>query len=157
MLSKATAEALDRLTAAASFINLMEVFVDDFIGCTKNNASFEHLQHFSRAMLYGVHSIFPPLEVMGHQGQDPISQKKVEQGEGTWEHTEEILGWLVDGAKFTVQLQLDKCTKILKLIKNVCQLKFCLLQKFQELAGKLQHASFRIPGGRVCFHQSTER
>ena len=151
ILSKATAKAVDRLTATASFINLTEVFVDDFIGCT-NNASFAHLQHFSRAMmLYGVHSIFPPPEVTGHQGQDPISQKKLEQGEGTWEHTKEILGWLVDGAKFTVQLQPDKCTKISKLLKKVCQLKFCPLQKFQELEGKLQHASFSIPGGKGLF------
>ena len=29
--------------------------------------------------------------------------------------------------------------------------KFCALQKFQELAGKLQHASFGIPGGKGLF------
>jgi len=103
MLDKARETAWQRLSAAASYVNLVEVFVDDFIGAT-NNSTMKHLEHFSRAMLFGVHSIFPPPAFSGHHGQDPVSQKKLAQGEGSWETTKEILGWLVDGAKFTVQL-----------------------------------------------------
>ena len=44
-----------------------------------------------------------------------------------------------------------KCEKISKLIKKVCKMKACPLLKFQELAGKLKHASFVIPGGRGLF------
>ena len=150
MMEEATASSYARLEAAAAHVNLTEVFVDDFIGAT-NNTNLEHLEHFSRAMLYGVHSIFPPPEIMGHQGQDPISQKKMDQGDGTWAHTKEILGWLIDGANFTLQLMPDKCEKICKLIKKVSSKQFCALQKFQELAGKLQHASFGIPGGKRLF------
>ena len=150
MLDSTTESALDRLTAAASFVNITEVFVDDFISAT-NNPDPDHLRHFSRAMLHGIHSIFPPPEVSGHQGEDPISQKKLKQGDGIWESTKEILGWLIDGAAFTIQLMPDKCIKIAKLIKKVCKMKFCPLQRFQELAGKLQHASFGIPGGKGLF------
>jgi len=63
-------------------------------------------------MIYGVHSIFPPPDVSGHHGEDPISQKKMDQGNGTWSMTKEILGWLVDGANFTIQLTLDKFKKV---------------------------------------------
>lgn len=93
-------EAHIRLQAAAAFVNLTEVFVDDFIAAT-NRTDETYLRHFSRAMLHGVHSIFPPPEVTGHNGEDPVSQKKLAQGEGTWEYTKEILGWLVDGSNFT--------------------------------------------------------
>ena len=96
MLDFTTESALDRLTAAASFINITEVFVDDFISAT-NNPDPDHLQHFSCAMLHGIHSFFPPPEISGHQGEDPISQKKLKQGDGLWESTKEILGWLLDG------------------------------------------------------------
>ena len=41
----------------------------------------------------------------------------------------------------------DKRTRIGKLWKQT----HCPLQKFQELAGKLQHASFSIPGGKALF------
>ena len=139
-----------RLQATTSFINLVEVFVDDFIGAT-NNLTRTHLEHFSRAMLFGVHSVFPPPDITGHQGEDPISQKKLHQGEGTWSHTKEILGWLVDGLNFTLSLLPEKCEKIVKLIKKVCKRPAVSLLKFQELAGKLQHASFGIPGGKGLF------
>ena len=59
---------------------------------------------------------------------------------------QEIPGWLIDGAAFTIQLMPDKYIKIAKLIKKCGKMKFCLLQKFQELAGKLQHTSFGILG-----------
>jgi len=150
LVNEAKESAISRLQAAAAFVNLVEVFVDDFVGAT-NNSDKSHLQHFSMAMLYGVHSIFPPPEVSGHHGQDPISQKKIDQGDGTWSTMKEILGWLVDGANFTIQLTPDKCEKIARLIKKVCKTKFCRVKKFQELAGKLQHASFGIPGGKGLF------
>ena len=139
-----------RLTAAATFTNLVEVFVDDFIAAT-NNSTEDHLRHFSRAMLTGVHSIFPPPHVSGHSGEDPVSQKKLRQGEGTWEVTKEILGWIVDGAQFTIQLPPEKCHKIVRLIKKLTKQNYTSLRRFQELAGKLQHASFGIPGGKGLF------
>ena len=101
MLANTKTSVAQRLLATATFTNLVEVFVDDFIAAT-NNTDSKHLEHFSRAMLFGVHSVFPPPEISGHQGEDPILQKKVLQGGGTWETTKEILGWLVDGAKFTL-------------------------------------------------------
>lgn len=69
------AENLHRLQAAAQVVNLIEVFMDNFIAVTNNTAK-SHLSHFSKAILHGVHSIFPPPEVTGHPGEDPISQKK---------------------------------------------------------------------------------
>jgi len=111
MVNGAKESAISRLHTAAAFVNLVHVFVDDFVGAT-NNSDKSHLQHFSRAMLYGVHSIFPPPDVSGHHGQDPISQKKMDQGNGTWSTMKEILGWLVDGANFTIQLTPDKCEKL---------------------------------------------
>jgi hypothetical protein len=73
-----------------------EVFVDDFVGIT-NNLSRAHLTHISRAMINGIHSIFPPPEVTTHTGGDPISEKKLDKGEGVWSHYKEVLGWDLDG------------------------------------------------------------
>lgn len=58
-------------------INLMEVYVDDFIGGT-NILDETHLTNLSRAILHGVHFIFPPPEVSGHTGEDPVSLKKTQ-------------------------------------------------------------------------------
>ena len=52
-------EALHRLHTAAHVTNILEVFVDDFV-VGRNNICRDHLQHFSDAIIHGIHSIFPP-------------------------------------------------------------------------------------------------
>ena len=99
-------EALDLATT----LDLIEVFVDDFIGCT-DNLTRSHLVKFTRAMMHGIHSIYPPPSVTGHTGGDPISEKKLKQLEGLWEHVKEILGWILNGANYTIRLPEKKVEK----------------------------------------------
>ena len=133
-------------------LTLIEVYVDDFIGVT-NDLRFEALTQLSRAMLHGIHSIFPPPSITGHCGHDPISEAKLEKGEGTWDYKKEILGWCFDGEAHTISLPIKKSKDIAKLISNTLKKRCITLNKFQQLAGKLQHASFGIPGGRSLFTQ----
>ncbi|GFH50466.1 hypothetical protein CTEN210_06942 [Chaetoceros tenuissimus] len=49
------------------FVNLIEVFVDDYIAIS-NAPTKQQLLHTSRAMLQGIHSIFPPPDITGHAG-----------------------------------------------------------------------------------------
>ena len=140
---------LDDLT---NTINLIEVFVDDFIGCT-DNLSISHLLNITRAMLHGVHSIFPPPPITGHTGGDPISEKKLDNLEGLWSHTKEILGWIIDGANYTIYLPPAKTEKIVKTIKTLSRTKRIALLQYQKIAGTLLHAAIGIPGGRGLFTQ----
>jgi hypothetical protein len=137
-------------TTAATDTTLVEVFVDDFIGAT-NNTSPAHLTKVSRAMIHGVHSIFPPPDISGHNGQDPVSEPKLNKGEGHWDHEKEVLGWVLNGKTFTLHLPKSKCEAIRQLINKITSKKRVSLNKFQKLAGKLQHASFGIPGGAGLF------
>lgn len=66
------------LSAAADAFtkNLTEVFVEnDLIGVTNYADHPSHIKHFSQAMLIGIHSVFPPPQITGHQGEDSIWQK----------------------------------------------------------------------------------
>ena len=143
-------ETLSRLQATSFTVNILEVFVDDFIAAT-NKLTRAHLTHFSKALIHGIHSIFPPPEVSQHQGEDPISQKKMDAGDGTWAFTKEILGWIINGVDFTIHLTPNKCKALISLLRKVSKSQRCPLHTFQELAGKLQHASFGIPGGKGLF------
>ena len=78
--------------------------------------SKEHLTKFSKALIHGIRSVFPPLEVTTHHREDPTSQKKLNEGEGTWDTTKELLGWIVDGANYTVHLAPERCKAIISLI-----------------------------------------
>ena len=128
----------------------LEVFVDDFIGMAQTSCP-QQLRHFSRALLHGIHEVFPPPSVTKHNGFDPISEGKLEKGEGTWDTTKEVLGWDIDGKAGTIQLPGKKCSKLRALLKTIMRKHRVSLNKFQQLAGKLQHASYGLPGGKGLF------
>ena len=97
---------------------IVEVYVDDSIGMT-NHSDRSYLLQLSRAMLHGIHSMFPPPILTGHCGADPVSGKKLEKKEGEWDFTKEILGWIFDGENFTIQLPPEKCDDICTLIRKI--------------------------------------
>ena len=98
-------------------INLVEVFVDDYIAMT-NDTSHKNILHLSRAMLHGIHSIFPPTSITGHNGEDPIAQKKLKAGEGIWQEEKEVLGWIIHGGKYTISLPEKKLTALQNLVSK---------------------------------------
>ena len=133
-----------------NFITLFEVFVDDFVGYT-NDGSSDHLRKVSRAMIHGIHSIFPPPEISKHNGEDPISESKIAKGEGLWSTEKEVLGWIFNGSNYTIRLPEKKVKDIILQIRKMLQKKRPSLNRYQRLAGKLQHASYGLPGGRGFF------
>eukprot|EP00957_Ditylum_brightwellii_P118755 9056943-Ditylum_brightwellii.AAC.1 len=70
-------------------------------------------------MLHGLHSVYLPPEITGHPDEDSCAKKKLKKEEGRWEYIKEILGWIFNGKKFTIQLPKEKCDRSLKLIKQV--------------------------------------
>ena len=133
-----------------SATTITEVYVDDFCAGT-NNLEYKHLLQLSRAILHGIHSIFPPTAITNHNGGDPISEKKMLAGDGTWSYQKEILGWILDGENFTIFLPPEKTKKIVKQIKTIANKSSCNLNDFQKMAGKLNHAAIGIPAGKGLF------
>ena len=70
----------------------------------RNNTSHAHILQISRAMLHGVHAIFPPPAITGHNRFDPLALYKLDTGEGTWSHFIDILGFIMDVLNGTMQL-----------------------------------------------------
>ena len=135
----------------ANFLQMLEVYVDDFIQMAQTNDE-ARLRHCSRAILHAIHSVFPPPEISRHSGEDPISLKKLLAGEGLWEVRKEILGWIMDGATRCIELAETKQEAILAELKTVLRRKRGIpLNRFQKLVGKLRHASIGIPAGKYLF------
>jgi hypothetical protein len=105
--------------------------------------------HFSRAMLHGIHTVFPPPSSTGHGGGDPISEKKLKAGDGLWEVRKEILGWIFDGVNRTIELPPEKITKILEAIKVAKRQGWLPRKAFESLRGKLRHATMGLPDGQT--------
>eukprot|EP00957_Ditylum_brightwellii_P182654 13912749-Ditylum_brightwellii.AAC.1 len=66
-------------------------------------------------MLHGLHSVYPPPEITGHPGGTSCAEKKLKKEDGCWAYKKEILGWLVNGLNYTIQLPDEKCNNIVRL------------------------------------------
>ena len=96
------------------------------------------MRHCTRALMNGIHSVFPPPTISGHVGEDPISKKKLRDGEGLWEVKKEILGWMMDGASRCIELAEKKRLVLLAELKCVLRMKRGVpFKRFQKVVGKL--------------------
>ena len=84
---------------AEKLTHLLEVCIDDFIIQLAQTSDQTQLTHLSRALLHAIHAVFPLPAITGHNGEDLVSLKKLQQREGTWDTKKEILGWVFDGAQ----------------------------------------------------------
>eukprot|EP00978_Attheya_sp_CCMP212_P042182 scaffold252731_cov28-Attheya_sp.AAC.3 len=117
-------------------------FVDDFILAAVENEEGTLLLRTTRAALHSIRGVFPPPSTSGHKGgKDPVSEKKLEKGDARWATKKEILGFLLDGSKRTIQLTNAKVDVIILEITRVLRKQKIPLKRFQKLLGKLQHAA----------------
>ena len=66
-------------------------------------------------------------------------------------YVKEILGWMINGRTYTITLPEDRLHKIILQINKAKRKKKVPLNEMQKLAGKLQHASYAMPGGWGLF------
>ena len=132
---------------AAKFTHLLEVYIDDFIQLAQTQDPTQ-LTHLSRALLHAIHAVFPPPAITGHAGEDPISLKKLHQGEGTWDTGKEILGWVFDGARRCIELPASKVERLTSELHQMARKRMAPRKMFEQLRGRLRHACIGIPAGK---------
>jgi len=84
---------------------------------------------------------------MDDQDDEPISIKKLKQGNGHWATSKEILGWIFDGTACCMSLPEEKVSKIMVNLKDLTKQKL-KLGDLEKMMGKLMHATIGIPNGR---------
>jgi hypothetical protein len=124
------------------FLQLIEVYIDDFIGVIQSTNE-SHIRQFSRRILDGITKVFPPPE---------LSEKKLIE-DGIWDTRKEILGWLFDGMARTIKLPQRKCEELLLELKTVRRLPKLKVKRFQKLHGRLQFATIAILCGKPILGQ----
>ena len=111
-----------------------------------------HIPTISRAGIHSIHSLFPPPEVTKHEnGKPPISQKKLEKGEGQWRVEKEKVGFLFNGRCRTVRLPKEKARRYVTETKQLLTKKRTPVKKFQTIVGRLRHASVILPAANGFF------
>ena len=88
----------DQLVLAAHEGHAQVGVVDDFCSLIQSQ-DVNDIRRVTRALLHAIHSVFPPPATSGHSGGDPISMKKLLEGEGLWETRKEILDGSLTGQR----------------------------------------------------------
>ena len=87
----------------------IDIFVDDFLGITQGN--MVRREEVKRALLHLLDNVLQPLSPTDFPTrQDPASLKKMEQGDSTWATQKNLLGWVIDSVRGTIQLPQRRVT-----------------------------------------------
>ncbi len=82
----------------------IKVYVDDFMSIVIPTSKAQ-LDHVANAIMLGIHDVFPANIV---DSNDPISEKKLEKGEGQYSTLKTLLGFDFDGNHKTMWLEEEK-------------------------------------------------
>ena len=130
------------------FFHMLEIYCDDFIALAQTSDPAK-LLHLSRALLHGIHSVFPPPTASGHVGQDPVSEKKLMEGDGQWEVRKEVLGWMLDGGTRCIELARKKQEDIDHELHCIIRMSSGVpFKRVEKLIGKIRHAAIGVPTGK---------
>ena len=137
------------------FLLVNRVFVDDFMnglaGAPGRKRRRLEQTWVARAALHGIHAVFPPPDVLEHEGgRDSVSTKKLAKGDARFKLKETMLGFDLHGAQGrqrTVGLSDSKCLRYRAQIRAaLARPGRCLpLREFQKIHGRIQHAAGAMP------------
>ena len=131
----------------------VDVFVDDFIGLAQNTA--QNQKRVRCALLNAIDLIYRPLLPSDPPSRrEPVSVKKLRQGDCTWATCKTVLGWIINTVDQTIALpphRVDRLTEILSSIPPTQ--KRTSVRKWHKVLGELRSMSIALPGARHLFSQ----
>jgi hypothetical protein len=135
---KISIEKVPMCTRTAMPTKLLQVYVNDFCNAATQLLDGSHIPMIIWASIHGVHAIFLEPAVTGHQnGKDPLSNKKLKQGDGNFASTKDMIGFMFNGIRRTIQLPPLKATAYICDTHRILHQKSVPLKALQTLVGKL--------------------
>ena len=96
----------------------VDVFVDDFIPLAQR----PFLRRVRRALLHAIDDVFRPLDADdGPERREPVSLKKLRQGDCSWDTCKVVLGWLIDTVSLTMQLPPHRLERLHEILDGIPQ------------------------------------
>ena len=125
-----------------------DIFVDDFILAVQGSPYRRKVVR--RILMNAIDEVLKsPEDLPG--ATEPLSDKKLGQGDGSLNPRKLILGWLIDALKKTLELPLRRQQRILSLLAEFLGRKRCTLLSWQKLLGELRFVSPGVAGSRGLF------
>ena len=127
----------------------IDVFVDDFLAlCQPANAT-----SVRRALLHAVDSVFRPTDYWDDLARrEPVSLKKLRQGDVSWTTCKTVLGWLVNTVSMTIQLPEHRQQRLAEILSSIPSTQRRISKKkWHKVLGELRSMAIALPGARGLF------
>lgn len=131
-------------------LNHTDVYVDDF--CSLIQGSKRRRRIAKRILFHAIDEVLTPLEPNHKElHKEPISEKKLKQGDGHWETRKIILGWLLDTTNRTISLPAHRQQRLKAIFEELKGAKRVGVRQWQKYLGELRSMILAVPGGRGLF------
>jgi hypothetical protein len=128
----------------------VDVYMDDFLGLAQGHPGLRN--QVQSKLLHAIDCIFrPPATTDDPTRKQPISIKKLNNGDGKWATRKTLLGWVVDTITNTIELPPNRADKLHSILTTLIRRKRVSLRHWQQYLGELRSMILAIPGGRGLF------
>jgi len=133
----------------------MEVFVDDFIALCQGTNNHSRV---CATLLHAIDSVFRPNNFYDNEfRREPVSLKKLRQGDCSWNTIKTVLGWIIDTVAMTIQLPPHRQERLGEILASLpADQKRIGLTKWHKILGKLCSVSLALLGARNMFSTMQE-
>jgi hypothetical protein len=140
------------LPSSSNHAAYVDVFVDDFIALCQGDSNRRRIR---RILLRAVDQVFRPNDFHDDQfRREPVSLKKLKQGDVSWNTIKTVLGWVIDTSTMTIQLPPHRVDRLAELLASIPKTqKRIALRKWHKVLGELRSMSLALPGARNMFSQ----
>ena len=140
------------LPSVPSALAYIDVFVDDFIACAQGRNRGRQVR---RILFQAIDSVFRPLEESDPSTRrEPISMKKLLQGDCSWGTIKTILGWIINTVTQTIHLPAHRQERLAEILAEIPKSqKRISIKRWHRVLGELRSMSLALPGSRALFSQ----
>jgi hypothetical protein len=138
------------LPSSSTPISYVDVFVDDFIAICQGENNKSHVR---QTLLHAVDSIFRPTDFKDSTfRREPVSIKKLRQGDVSWNTIKLVLGWIINTSTMTIQLPPHRQERLGEILASIpSHQKRLSCKKWHKILGELRSMSLALPGARNMF------
>ena len=129
-----------------------DVFVDDFIGAAQD-LDLNNRQRVRKALLHSIDDVFQPLLPNDNPTrQEPVSMKKLREGDCSFGTLKLILGWIIDTINMTIQLPQYRVDRLAEILNSIpATQRRTSVKKWYSILGELRSMALALPGSRNIF------
>ena len=108
-----------------------------------------------RILLEAIDQVFRPLDNRDNaHRQEPVSIKKLKQGDTSWGTVKNVLGWIINTTTMTIHLPEHRQQRLAEILASIPpSQKRISLKKWHKVLGELRSMSIALPGSRNLFSQ----